>query len=218
MEKVFIALVCIVCFASCNGKSTKAANDSTATQTVDTTKSNMVKDSINKRKAIDAQMAEGDRPDSEQETPSPAEERKRLLKKYDEVKIIDTILVSGKDSLHLHLKYYCVKDSNLVIPKKYVFDDKNPQDFITHGFASNILLVHHRDTIFNKTIRRSDFNSVITDQLRNYGTLKMPYLSEFNKDKNQVILHYSISIPATEIGTGASLIINKKGDFRVAKD
>jgi len=69
-----------------------------------------------------------------------------------------------------------------------------------------------------RRIRKSNFSSVITDQLKSYGILMKPYLSSSSGEKNQIILDYSISIPGSEIGTGVSLIINKKGDYKVAKN
>jgi hypothetical protein len=163
-------------------------------------------------------MAEGERPDSEQETPSPIEERIRLSKTYNVIKIIDTTLMAGPDTLHLHLKYYCIKDSDLIIPKKYVFGEKSPKDFITHNFASDIKITQKGQIIFNKTIRKNSFDTILTEQLKNYGMLMMPYLSSSNGNKNQIVLDYSISIPASEIGTSVSLIINKNGDSKIAKN
>lgn len=215
MNKVFIGLL-VIAFVSCNSQSKRKPTESSLMKMSDTSKSKSIENT--KRKMIDAQMDKGDRPDDEQETPSSTEERRRLSKSYDEIKIVDTTLINGRDSIRLHLKYFCLKDRNLVIPKTYVFDKNNPQDFITHDFASNILLIHNRDTIFNKTIRKNDFNSIIADQLIKYGTLRMPNLSASNMDKSQIVLHYSISIPATEIGASVSLIINKKGDFKIAKE
>jgi len=215
MNKVFMALI-VIAFVSCNSQPKRKLTESSLMKISDTPKSKSLESA--KRKAIDAQMNNGDRPDDEQETPSSKGERRRLSKSYDEIRIVDTTLINGKDSLHLHMKYYCLKDKSLLIPKTFVFDENNPQDFITHDFASDILLLQNRDTVFNKTIRKSDFKFIIDDQLRKYGTLRMPYLSASNKDKSQIVLNYSISIPATEIGVGLSLIINKKGDFKVAKD
>jgi hypothetical protein len=214
MNKPFsiLLLIALGIWTSCNSQSSVKSTDSSKVS--DTSK----KAADAKQKAIDAQMAEGARPESEEETPSPAEERERLSKSYNEVKKIDTILKAGNDSLHLQLKYYCIKDSTLVIPKKYVFGEKSPKDFITHDFASEIVITQNGQTIFNKTIRKGNFNSVITDQLKSYGILMKPYLSTTNGDKDQVVLDYSISIPGSEIGTGVSLTINKKGDYKVAKN
>ena len=213
MNKIFLifSFITLSAWMSCNSNSNKKNTDS----------SNAINDPTqidNKQKAINAQMAEGERPDSEQETPSPIEERIGLSKTYNVIKIIDTTLMAGPDTLHLHLKYYCIKDSDLIIPKKYVFGEKSPKDFITHNFASDIKITQKGQIIFNKTIRKNSFDTILTEQLKNYGMLMMPYLSSSNGNKNQIVLDYSISIPASEIGTSVSLIINKNGDSKIAKN
>ncbi|WCT13645.1 DUF4738 domain-containing protein [Mucilaginibacter jinjuensis] len=214
MNKSFSILLLIAfgILTSCNSQSSVKSTDSSNVS--DTSK----KAADAKQKAIDAQMAEGARPESEEESPSPTEERELLSKSYNEVKKIDTVLKVGSDSLHLKLKYYCIKDSSLVIPKKYVFGEKSPRDFITHDFASDIVITQNGNIIFNKTIKKGNFSSVITDQLKSYGILMKPYLSSTKGDKNQVALDYSISIPGSEIGSGVTLIIDKNGDYKVAKN
>ncbi len=208
MNKLFIALT-LLALISCNSNQNKVSADSLA---------NKLKDSNNGRKAIDAQMAQGDRPDSEQEAPSPAEERKRIASNYDNIKRIDTTLISGNDSLHFHLKYFCLKNSTLIIPKSY---EKTPEDFLTHPYAANILLINRKDTVLNKQFKATDFNPFFTDNfggnLKKYGSIFMPTLSRKNKDNNQIVLAYTIAIPATDIGTGVFLIISKKGDYKIVE-
>jgi len=218
MNKLFIAFLLIV-FTSCNSKSKKeSSTDSLTSSAADTSKSNSVKDSISKQKAIDAQMAQGDRPDSEQEAPSPAEEKKRIASNYDNIKRIDTTLIKGSDSLHLHLKYYCLKNSTLTVPKSYSNAQK---DFVTHPYASNILLINGKDTVLNKQFQATDFNAFFTDNfggnLKKYGSILMPTLSRKNKDDGQLILAYSLAIPSTDIGKGMFLIISKKGDYKIVE-
>jgi hypothetical protein len=219
MYKVFIALLLIV-FVSCNGQSKSNSTDSSSTTISDTSKSKITEDA--KQKAIDAQMAKGDRPDSEQEDPSPADEKNRILKSYDDVKVIDTILISGNDSLHFHLKYYCLKKSSLVVPKSYDTDKKSPKDFTTHEFVSDIVLVNKKNTVLKKQFKASDLNPYFKDDfggnLKKYGTILMPNLSRRNKDKSQIVLAYSIAIPTTDIGKGVFLIISKKGDYKVVEN
>jgi Fic family protein len=77
-------------------------------QNDETFKINKIKDSVNKQKAIDEQIAKGDRPDNEQETHAPAEERKRLINRYNQVEAIDTdtMIVEGNDKLKLKIIIY----------------------------------------------------------------------------------------------------------------
>lgn len=217
IEKIFMLLILVSLIASCSGQSAKT-DKLGAQQVTDTSKSNKLNDSLSKRKAIDAQMAQGDRPDSEEETPSPMEERKRIANSYDNMRRIDTTLIRGNDSLHFHLKYYCLKNSTLTIPKSY---NKAQDDFVTHPFASNIMLINGKDTVLNKQFQATDFNPFFTDNfggnLKKYGSILMPTLSRKNKDGNQIVLAYSIAIPATDIGKGMFLIISKKGEYKIAE-
>jgi hypothetical protein len=188
--------ICIGYLLSCNGNhhalNTKKANDSA------------------KQKTIDSQMALDERPDSEQEGPTFAEVKADYLASYNKIERIDTLIVDGTDSIHIHTKYYCLHDSTLVIPKKYNWGEKNAKDFVTHDFASKILILDNRDTIFNKVIKKEDFNNAIYEQLKKYAILFSPDF-KYNKTNQEFSFAYSISIPLTDVGVPASLVVNKKG-------
>lgn len=184
---------------------------------------NAEKDALTAKKRqeelIDSLSVEaGDRPDREQDPPSMQEERDKFIKSYNSIVKIDTLLIEGNDSLNLSLKYYCQKDRNLIIPKNYVFEEKDPKDFLTHPFACDIKLVQHGKTIFEKTIRRNNFDVVLSEQLKKYGILTEPYSPKYNQETGDVILAYSISIPVTDIGIGVQIKINKNGTFTLVKD
>lgn len=180
----------------------------------------MVKDA--KRRAIDSVMNASDRPDSEQDSTSPAEERKKLAKTCNDVSIIDSTFISNQDTLHFHLKYYCLKDQKITVPKTYASDMKNPRDYTTYAFASDILLVRNKDTVLMKQFKASDFYPFFEDNfggnLKKYGSILMPELARERKDKSKIILGYSISIPATDIGIGLSLEILNNGKYKVVKN
>jgi len=218
MNKLFIGLtgVLLTVLTSCNSKSNNAGTDSLTNKASNTSQS--VDDSIKKQKAIDAQMALGDRPDSEQETPSQSEERQRIANNYGKVERIDTTFISGTDSLHLLLKYYCLTNSTLTVPKSY---EKTPNDFVTHPFATNIVLVNGKDTVLNKQFKATDFNPYFTDNfdgnLKKYGSILMPVFSRKNKDSNRIVLAYSIAIPATDVGKEVYLTISKKGEYKIVE-
>jgi flagellar motor protein MotB len=74
LSNIFLLLM-MTLFISCSSNSVQNEENSKT----------KIKDSINKQKAIDEQMAKGDRPDDEQPTPTPAEERKRLIERYDQI-------------------------------------------------------------------------------------------------------------------------------------
>jgi hypothetical protein len=200
MNKLFLVFLALA-LASCGDSGVKIAK---------------VKDST---RHIDSIMAAADRPDDEQETPSLVEERERISKSYDNIQLIDTLLMSGKDTLRLHLKYYCLKSGTLVIPKKYEVDEKKPENFITHEFATDILLIANSDTILNKQFKATDFNSFFEDpfagNLKKYGSvIDLPGLSTKDIGKGIITLHYSIAIPTTDLGIGLTLAIRKDGTYK----
>jgi hypothetical protein len=153
--------------------------------------------------------ASGDRPDEEQEPPSLAEEKKSLINSYNNVKVIDTLL-EVKDSLRFYSRFYCLKNSRITIPKKYVFEEKNPVDFVTYHFANYIKISKKGKTVFEKTIVKKDFDGVLNDQLKRYGVLHGPYLKFANDTFN---VGYSVSIPITDIGVGVSVTVSKNGNY-----
>lgn len=165
------------------------------------------------------------KPDTSQVTtladlpPSQADERERLSKTYDDIKITDSVFLIDNDTLHFHMKYYCLKNINLTIPKGYDENEKNQKDFVTHPFVADILVTKGNDTILSKEFRASDFYSSFIDpfggNLKKYGSIIDPRLSKQNKDKNYIDVRCSISIPTTDLGLGLSLIIDKKGGYKI---
>jgi hypothetical protein len=207
MNKILIALIGAVLLISCNGKPPAKTN-----------KGKSITDSIQDRRMIDSQMAVGDRPDSEQEGPSFQEVKADLLSSYNKIEHIDTLVVIGNDSLHVHEKYYCLHDSALIVPKKYNWGEKNAKDFVTHNFASNILIIKNSDTIINKTFKTSNFNSAIFDEEKHYAILFSPGFNGYSKLYDGIVFGYSISIPLTDVGVAAYLVIDKKGNYKVVND
>lgn len=216
ITNILLIQVLIITLCSCNGKSKEVSTDSSAKETADTSKSNIrrINDSV-KRDTV----AE----DSESILPrTQAEERELLIKEYDKTKTIDSVFIDHSDTLHFYLTFYCLKDNDLTIPKFYDTDKKKPQDFVTHPFASNIVLTHNRDTVMKKQFVTSDFNPFFNDNfggnLKRYGSMSMPYLSKRNKDKSHIVLICPIGIPSTDIGLGLFLILDKSGHYKIVQD
>lgn len=211
MNKVFL-LLSLVIFMGCNGSQKSHATDTLIAKTGvantggDTTDPN-------------ANQAKEDASDGD-DTPTQEEERQRISKSYDDVKIIDSMFIDNNDTLHFHLKYYCLDNRSLVIPQHYDLDGK--KEFVTHPFVSDISLIHNRDTVLKKEFNSTDFNSFFTDNfggnLKTYGSMDMPHLSKRNGDKSQVIVHCPIIIPSTDIGIGLYLIISKTGDYKIVEN
>jgi hypothetical protein len=204
MKSISISLICILILYGCNGDHQDKSVVETQT------------DSINKRKAIGAEMAKGERPDDEQDTPTFAEEMANTLKGYNKVKRIDTLIIDNNDHLQVHMEHYCLHDSTLIVPKSYMstWGKENAKDFVTHTFATKILILNNKDTIFNKVIKRNDFNGVINDNLKKYAILLDPGFYKFDKTKGWLVFGYSISIPMTDVGVPAYLTIDKKGNYQ----
>ena len=202
--KIYVLLIGIVLFFGCthaneNGSDKNLSKNGTATAD---------KDKI----LFDSLLAESrGRPGSEQETASLSEEGLILSKSYDKVLIVDSLL-NRADDVHFWSKYYCLKNIDLVIPKKYMPDEYS-ENLITHGFANDIKITQNGKTVFEKTILKDDFHKVIPNLLVQYGVLSDPNV---NSQDGNVIVKYSISIPLTGNGVGVSMVINKKGNFDVA--
>ncbi len=207
----------------CNLNSKNQSADSSLIKTGDSSKiPNQASDTNGEGKDTN-QMDLVSGTDSIDDTPTPAEERKRLSRTYNDLKVIDTTFInSDGDSLHFHLKYYCLKSDTIVVPSTYVLDEKPPHDYTTYGFASNVLLINNHDTVLNKQFKASIFNPYFQDNfggnLKKYGSILMPELSKRNKDPNLVVLIFYIAIPATDISTGVFLVISKSGNYKILEN
>lgn len=158
------------------------------------------------RDSIKKQMALGNRPDEEQETPSYMEEMKNLLSSYDKVKVVDTTFEGG---MKLFLKYYCLKDNGIHIPKQYIYDTR-VKPFTTHNFTSQMVVCKAGDTLLNQTVGKGTFDDQLSPQLQKYGCLLSPNIG-FDQERKEINISYSISIPVTDIGVSVRLIIDKNG-------
>lgn len=203
ISSILLATICIASLSNCN------SNSKGRTENID---------SLENQKKIDAQMAKGDQPDDEQEGPTFEEVKRDLLSSYNKTEIIDTSLIDGKDSLHVYSKYYCLHDSSLTVPKRYIWGGDKPKDFIANTFANKIVVVNNKDTVFNRVIKKDDFLSVINDEEKKYATLFGPHFHGFNKTTKELTFSYSVSIPLTDVGVPACLVIDKKGKYRVVDE
>jgi hypothetical protein len=221
MNKVYIIFLALA-LNSCSGNSCKKANDSLLNSRY-FTKSNKTKPSNYGKKSIDSLIRAGViSQDDLNLPPLQSEERERLKKEYDKIKVIDSTFINDKDTLLFHLKYYCLKDSNLVIPKFYDTEDKIPKEFITHPFVADISLTNNGHTVLNRQFKASDFAPFFVDNFggnfKKYGSLLPFQLTKRNKDKNRIVLTFSYSIPVTDLGISLYLIIFKNGSYKVVEN
>jgi len=199
MYKLLIGSICLIFLASCNGNSHQAA------------KSNLKSDSTDGQKMADSNI----QPDSDEMGPSFDEVKNELLSRYDKVERIDTTIVIDDDSLHIHEKYYCLKDNAVIVPKKYLWGGDKTKDFITHNFVSDITVIKNKDTVINKIFTVKDFNSAIFPEERQYAILFNRSFHGYDKLHNGLVFGYSITIPLTDVGRPAYIAINKNGGYKI---
>lgn len=197
LESLVSLLVLSLLFFGCNHIESKKEQ---------TEGNNTVVSEKRRRDSIKKQMALGNRPDEEQETPSYMEEMKNLLSSYDKIKVVDTTFEGGTK---LSFKYYCLKDNGIHIPKQYIYDTR-VKPFTTHNFTSQIVVCKAGDTLLNQTISKGTFTDQLSPQLQKYGCLLYPNIS-FDQEKKEINVGYSISIPVTDIGVPVRLVVDKNG-------
>ncbi|MDB4918848.1 DUF4738 domain-containing protein [Mucilaginibacter sp.] len=203
MKKTLSAVALILIFTGCNEKHPAKVNNQVAT------------DSLKKQKNIDSQMAQGERPDSEQDEESYDEVKKDYLTTYNKIQNIDRTIADGSDTLFLQCKYYCLHDSSLIVPALYDWSKKGKKEFVTHNFASQIMLIRNKDTLLNKTFKKIDFNHMLYEQLQKYAILFSPDYIGYNKTRGQLAIGYSVSIPLSDVGVPAYIVIDKEGNYKV---
>jgi hypothetical protein len=115
------------------------------------------------------------------------------------------------------MEYYCLHDSAINVPESYMsaWGKEHVKPFIAHNFACKIVVLNSKDTIFNKVVKRGNFDKVLRDDLKKYATLAGVKFGGYNKSKQYLIFNYSISIPMTDVGVPASLTIDKQGNYKV---
>lgn len=108
------------------------------------------------------------------------------------------------------LRHYCTFDSGLTVPARYNEDIR--RDFVTHHFRSRITLLADSDTVFSKHLDKYTFNRLLFPALRSYATLLSP---ELTLQQDSIQLRYSISIPVTDVGIGATITFAPDGQYSI---
>jgi len=172
--------------------SCSSGSQKTNTQ-VDTTKSVIVTDTTQQ--------------DSEEEI----DFRKEFISLYQKPVLIDTFFIDNGKKYKVIFHHFCTMDNGLVVPAEYNFDTN--KDFTTHNFVSDLTVLSDKDALFKKHITKAIFNSMLDTldtPLNKYATLLYPTL-KLNNDSIQI--HYSISIPVTDVGIGVNINFDKKGNY-----
>ena len=129
--------------------------------------------------------------------------------------LIDTVFKVGPDSLFVHFEHYCLKDSEFIVPASSY---EIAGDFKTYNFASKLEVSSHTEVIHKEVIRKETFDDLLFERLRNYGVLMMPSIALVSEnDKDLIRVHYSITIPGTDVGTSATLYLSRLGERRISQ-
>lgn len=128
--------------------------------------------------------------------------------------MLDSSFVLGTDIFHLQYKHICLMDSAITLPRKYVSLYKL-DSFVTHNFITQVRLEKNDKIILQKTVYKKDFNSLIDSSLKEFATLRYPFL---RVGDSSITLDYSISIPLTDVGMGVRMVIDGKGKVLYVRD
>lgn len=148
-------------------------------------------------------------------TPQDSEEevdfRKEFISLYQKPVLIDTFFIDHGKKYEVVFHHFSTMDDGLVVPAKYNFDTN--KDFTTHNFVSDLVVLSDKDTVFKKHITKAIFISfldTLDTPLNKYATLLYPRLDIIN---DSIQIHYSISIPVTDVGIGVDIKFDKNGNY-----
>ena len=140
------------------------------------------------------------------------ETREDLIASYEKPIFIDTFFVYNGKRFEVLFHYWCTMDSGIVVPAKYNFDTN--KDFVTHNFISDLVTLSDKDTLFKKRITKSTFDTLLESSLKKDATLLYPTLTIKN---DSIEIHYSISIPVTDVGIGVKIKFDKNGKYVIGR-
>jgi hypothetical protein len=138
-----------------------------------------------------------------------------LKAKYDKIEKIDKQVIDGKDTFQIHQTYYCLHDSSLIVPRRYLWGGDTTKDFTTHTFASKIVLVNNGDTVLNRVFKKADFDNVMWVPLRTYAYMFDADFIGYDKNQREFAFGFTLDIPLTDVGLPAFVVVGQKGDYRV---
>jgi hypothetical protein len=141
--------------------------------------------------------------------------RQEFISLYQNPVLVDTFFLDNGKRYDVLFHHFSTMDNGLVIPARYNFDTN--KDFVTHNFASDLTVLSDKDTVFKKHITKSTFNNFLDTldiPLKKYATLLYPTISLKN---DSIQIHYSISIPVTDVGIGIDIKFDKKGNYVIGQ-
>ncbi|MFT3935918.1 MAG: hypothetical protein QM726_19975 [Chitinophagaceae bacterium] len=141
--------------------------------------------------------------------------RQEFISLYTKKVVIDTYFVDNGRKYEIIFRHFSTMDNGLVVPAKYNFDTN--KDFVTHNFVSDLAVISEKDTVFKKHITKATFKPLLdtlNTPLNKYATLLYPTLVI---DNDSIQIHYSISIPVTDVGLGVYIKFDTKGKYLITQ-
>ena len=129
--------------------------------------------------------------------------REDYVKMYYTQLNIDTSFLFDSDTIRFRFQYHCKMDSAVTVPKNYV-EMYGLENFVTHNFTSSVLITQDQQTILKREINKNDFDKLLEDHLKEYAVLFVPTI---HYSADSIAIHYSISIPLTDVGIGVTATI-----------
>lgn len=120
---------------------------------------------------------------------------------------IDSSFILNGENCKLHFKHYCLMDSIIKVPKKYL-EPYGMDLFVTHNFASAVKVEKNSMVVVDTILYKKSFQKYLDDNLKSCGVLLYPTV---NTSDGTIEINYSISIPLTDIGVAVGMNIDKKG-------
>jgi len=122
-----------------------------------------------------------------------------LIKSYNKNEIIDSIFIVRKDSFRVRIEYSCLKNTTVVVPKRFLSPFMN-KDFSTHDFILKLIILKNNKSYFKRTYEKKYFFKQLQNkELREFGVIFSPYIDQIGEN---LVLGVSVTIPLTDIGEG----------------
>lgn len=146
--------------------------------------------------------------------PSLKEILEDYIKSYNESVKIDTSFQYQDKKLRIQFSYYCTFDSSVHVPELYtrIYGMKV---FTTHTFVSSLKLEWGDRLITDTLITKKMFDNVIFKEERLNGVLFGPNIRFM---RNKMVIHYSISIPLTDVGVPAYAVCDYSSGHLIIED
>ena len=83
------------------------------------------------------------------------------------------------------------------------------------NFSALFLIIKNSETIYSATVNKEKFNPLLTKELRAYGVLLFPSFNGIDEERKELVFHHSVSIPITDVGVSATLMIDFSGKEKI---